>query len=241
MAIIEKPSTTSTATKVKKVKRKSSVMKKQGEVLMEWKRNGAANSTALLAASISSLDWSHSSQSAAMVNAECAQQLSPPPKKKNKLEEFLGASNSSVLPILEGVKHINEHVETGLKNVWNGLTGDNHHGDQKYNPDEKWVYDYSEEYELLHFTPADVVGIVTDDAAFQTLKRSLQKRNHVTNLYLQQTLHHYVKHVKDVRERNAKRLERKLAREQQAASYHHQPLVNLHDPLLPNSQLNVAA
>lgn len=62
-----------------------------------------------------------------------------------------------------------------------------------------------EAMKLLAFSQEDVVSIAEDDQAFRTLKASLRQRGCVTNTYLYENLHHYVRHIKDVRERRSRK------------------------------------
>jgi hypothetical protein len=49
------------------------------------------------------------------------------------------------------------------------------------------------------YSQQDIVSILTDREAFQTLKASLRQRSCVTNAYLKLNVHFYVQHVKQVR------------------------------------------
>ena len=67
---------------------------------------------------------------------------------------------------------------------------------------------YLEPYiDQFRFSESDIKSLLIDDDAFRTLQRSLRERNCATNLYLEQTMHCYIKHVKEIRKRNAIRLQ----------------------------------
>ena len=67
------------------------------------------------------------------------------------------------------------------------------------------AHNFDVDMERLAYTREDVVSIVEEYQAFQTLKASLRQRGCVTNTYLKENFHHYARHVKDVRERRSKR------------------------------------
>lgn len=58
---------------------------------------------------------------------------------------------------------------------------------------------FAAELSHLIYTDRDLLSITNEDEAFRTLKESLRQRGCVTNGYLRQNLHFFVKHVKDVR------------------------------------------
>jgi hypothetical protein len=51
----------------------------------------------------------------------------------------------------------------------------------------------------LAYTDRDLISMLSEDEAFRTLKVSLRQRGCVTNAYLKENAHFYIKHVKDVR------------------------------------------
>ena len=74
---------------------------------------------------------------------------------------------------------------------------------------------FERDLQQLTFSPSDVRSMVLeDDQAFQNLKTSLRSRGCVTNAYLKENVHFYIRHVKDVR---AHRL-RQVAQQQQKQS-----------------------
>lgn len=64
---------------------------------------------------------------------------------------------------------------------------------------EQWVQCYSQQFHKLQFTESDMQSLVEDERAFRTLQMSLKQRKCTTNMYLSQTVHFYMKHVKDIR------------------------------------------
>jgi hypothetical protein len=71
-------------------------------------------------------------------------------------------------------------------------------------PDHNPIFD--KDIETLSFTQKDIVYIAYyDEEAFQMLKANLRAKGCVTNSYLKENLHFYVKYVKDSR---AKRIQR---------------------------------
>jgi len=61
----------------------------------------------------------------------------------------------------------------------------------------------------LHYSVEDVVNIVADDRSFRALQKKLRQRGCVTNTFLQQNLHFYVRNLKD---RRASRVMKKQER-----------------------------
>jgi hypothetical protein len=111
---------------------------------------------------------------------------------------------------------LSETFEKSLWQVWSGIIGLDEEDDE-----DKERYDYQDEYKRFRFTPDDVACLVEDDAAFRKLQRSLRKKHCVTNQFLKQTIHGYVKHHKDVRTfRESKMLHQRIASSSAGAKVH---------------------
>ena len=93
-----------------------------------------------------------------------------------------------------------------MRNIWKGALGEGEDDDDgRESESPKQAAPSSHKFEKLQFTESDMQSLVEDRRAFQTLQMSLKQRKCTTNMYLQQTVHHYVKHVKDVRQQHAKK------------------------------------
>ena len=69
----------------------------------------------------------------------------------------------------------------------------------KAQPQDTTSSRFQSELTDLTCSQQEVLSILQDDAAFQTLKTSLRQRGCVTNGYLKENFHFYVQHVKAVR------------------------------------------
>ncbi|CAB9526030.1 expressed unknown protein [Seminavis robusta] len=62
---------------------------------------------------------------------------------------------------------------------------------------------FEKEKAALSYTDRDIQSIIMEDEAFRNLKASLRQRGCITNNYLKENVHFYVRHVKQVRQRRA--------------------------------------
>ena len=69
------------------------------------------------------------------------------------------------------------------------------------------------QFEILQYTPHDVLSILQEDDAFHTLQASLKQRQCVTNAYVQMTLQFYIRHVKAVRHARREQQQQQQQRE----------------------------
>jgi hypothetical protein len=104
---------------------------------------------------------------------------------------------SSLKERLSDLGHLNDRL-------WKAAMDSGSDSDD-YDDEDDTEPDYQQEFEELHFTENDIISVLADDKAVRTLQRSLRNRYCSTNLYLQQTMHCYIRHVKEVRQRNSLR------------------------------------
>lgn len=57
---------------------------------------------------------------------------------------------------------------------------------------------FQESLKHLQYTQRDVHSVLIDDKAFKALQKALRQRGCVTNTYLKENFHLYVRHMKDV-------------------------------------------